>query len=304
MFARILTGFVTGALAGVLHASVLGFLGLLAVVHWEQILPVLLSILLHVWRGLAWLAVNGFQLFWYAILSIGAVISIIVGWLATTIGDRYQQWKDGLNQPPTSSTQVEQPRTVAPLSQPSQPVARLGSHGSDSAGRKYEMEFALITTDCLWTHNASTDVVCFDKSNPPKRMPFEPILAEATSHFRNAQQLIVIGTASRDRDPRTLPRNEVLAASRVRQLGQWIREREQFQKEITLFNFGQFTAIRCPRCSESDPSWQRPIIIAGIYFQDRSIDVPSALEDALKKHPTRLPQREWYSRYDIIAPSE
>lgn len=116
--------------------------------------------------------------------------------------------------------------------------------------------------------------------------------AEVREGLGRWPEVIAVGVASQEGD---MEEEEKRAEQRGRTQARLVGDIVSPLTGIWVLNLGQYNT-RCNAASAADTSWQRPVLMIGVRFQDPGVALAQALENAMSGK-SNIPGRDCYSSF-------
>jgi hypothetical protein len=185
------------------------------------------------------------------------------------------------------------PRVEAPVHRWGEAVV-FPIEGRDLAGRKASFDLLLMPKDYTWVLGSSSEL-SFRGAPLSEAAAIEKIFTpEVRDGLSHSPEVIAVGVASQEGG---LKSENERAGRRARTQAQLIAKSVSPLTRIWVLNLGRYNEA-CNAASAGDTSWQRPVIIVGVRFQDRGVVLAQALENAISGK-SNVPSRECYSSFDM-----
>ena len=166
--------------------------------------------------------------------------------------------------------------------------------GKDSQGQAATFDFIMLTNEFTWVKGSTSQVISGDKVIPEAEVAHRVLTQQVRDSLGSASDLIAVGLASQEGE-RT--QEEARALDRARTVSQWIAKVSKPEMALWTLTLGQYDKA-CKEQEDTDSSFERPVIFAGVRSKADGVNLQEALADAISDHDN-LPSRGCYSRFDL-----
>lgn len=111
----------------------------------------------------------------------------------------------------------------------------------------------------------------------------------------HSPEVIAVGAASQEGD---LENEQERAERRAKTQAQLIVKSVSPLTRVWTLNLGRYS-VDCNTANTGDTSWQRPVMLVGVRFQQPGVVLAQALENAISGK-SNVPSRECYSSFDMV----
>jgi hypothetical protein len=181
------------------------------------------------------------------------------------------------------------------------PVLRWGEavvfsiDGFDRAGRKASFDLVLMPKDYTWALGSSTELAVGGETLSEAEAITKVFSAEVREGLAHSPEIIAVGVASQEGE---LESEQERAERRAKAQAQLIAKSVSPLTKIWALNLGRFS-VACATPNSVDTSWQRPVMLVGVRFQQSGVVLAQALENAFSGK-SNIPSRECYSSFDMV----
>jgi hypothetical protein len=166
--------------------------------------------------------------------------------------------------------------------------------GKDSQGQPATFDFILLTNEFTWMKGSTSQVISGDKVIPEAEAADRVLTQQVRDSLASASDLIAVGLASSEGE-RT--QEEARALDRAKTVSNWISKVSKPEMALWTLTLGQYDKA-CKGQEDTDSSFERPVIFAGVRSKAEGANLQEALADAISGHDN-LPSRDCYSRFDL-----
>ena len=166
--------------------------------------------------------------------------------------------------------------------------------GKDSQGQPATFDFIMLTNEFTWVKGSTTQVISGDKVIPETEAADRVLTQQVRDSLSSASDLIAVGLASSEGE-RT--QEEARALDRAKTVSHWMSKVSKPEMALWTLTLGQYDKA-CKEQEDTDSSFERPVIFAGVRSKADGANLQEALADAISGHDN-LPSRGCYSRFDL-----
>ena len=166
--------------------------------------------------------------------------------------------------------------------------------GKDSQGQPATFDFIMLTNEFTWVKGSTSQLISGDKVIPEAEAANRVLTQQVRDSLASASDLIAVGLASQEGE-RT--QEEARALDRAKTVSRWITKASKPEMALWTLTLGQYDRA-CKEQEDSDSSFERPVIFAGVRSKAEGVNLQEALADAISGHDN-LPSRDCYSRFDL-----
>ena len=166
--------------------------------------------------------------------------------------------------------------------------------GKDSQGQPATFDFIMLTNEFTWAKGSTSQVISGDKVIPEAEAAHRVLSQQVRDSLASASDLIAVGLASQEGE-RT--QEEARALDRAKTVSHWMSNFSTPEMALWTLTLGQYDKA-CKAQEDSDLSFERPVIFAGVRAKADGVNLQEALADAISGHDN-LPSRGCYSRFDL-----
>jgi hypothetical protein len=166
--------------------------------------------------------------------------------------------------------------------------------GKDSQGQPATFDFIMLTNEFTWAKGSTSQVISGDKVIPEAEAAHHVLSQQVRDSLASASDLIAVGLASQEGE-RT--QEEARAFERAKTASRWMSSVSKPETALWTLTLGQYDKA-CKGQEDSDSSFERPVIFAGVRSKADGVNLQEALADAISNHDN-LPSRGCYSRFDL-----
>jgi len=166
--------------------------------------------------------------------------------------------------------------------------------GKDSQGQPATFDFIMLTNEFTWVKGSTSQVISGDKVIPEADVAHRVLTQQVRDSLASASDLIAVGLASQEGE-RT--QEEARALDRAKTVSRWITKVSKPELALWTLTLGQYDKA-CKEQEDTDSSFERPVILAGVRSKADGVNLQEALANAISGHDN-LPSRDCYSRFDL-----
>ena len=166
--------------------------------------------------------------------------------------------------------------------------------GKDSQGQPATFDFIMLTNEFTWVKGSTSQVISGDKVIPEAEAAERVLTQQVRDSLASASNLIAVGLASSEGE-RT--QEEARALDRAKTVSRWMSKVSKPEIVLWTLTLGQYDKA-CKELEDTDSSFERPVIFAGVRYKADGANLQEALADAISGHDN-LPSRGCYSRFDL-----
>ena len=166
--------------------------------------------------------------------------------------------------------------------------------GKDSQGQPATFDFIMLTNEFTWVKGSTSQVISGDKVIPEAEAAERVLTQQVRDSLASASDLIAVGLASSEGE-RT--QEEARALDRAKTVSRWMSKVSKPEIALWTLTLGQYDKA-CKEQEDTDSSFERPVIFAGVRSKADGANLQEALADAISGHDN-LPSRGCYSRFDL-----
>ena len=166
--------------------------------------------------------------------------------------------------------------------------------GKDGQGQPATFDFIMLTNEFTWAKGSTSQVISGERVIPEAEVAHRVLTREVRDSLESASDLIAVGLASQEGE-RT--QEEARALERAKTVSRWMAKVSKPEMALWTLTLGQYDKA-CKEQEDSDSSFERPIIFAGVRSRADGVNLQEALADAVSGHDN-LPSRGCYSRFDL-----
>lgn len=166
--------------------------------------------------------------------------------------------------------------------------------GKDSQGQPAAFDFIMLTNEFTWVKGSTSQLISGDKVIPEAEAAHRVLSQQVRDSLASASDLIAVGLASQEGE-RT--QEEARALDRAKTVSRWMSKVSKPEMALWTLTLGQYDKA-CKEQEDSDSSFERPVIFAGVRSKADGVNLQEALGDAINGHDN-LPSRGCYSRFDL-----
>lgn len=166
--------------------------------------------------------------------------------------------------------------------------------GKDSQGQPATFDFIMLTNEFTWAKGSTSQVISGDRVIPEAEVAHRVLSQQVRDSLASASDLIAVGLASQEGE-RT--QEEARARDRAKTVSRWMSRFSKPEMALWTLTLGQYDKA-CKAQEDSDSSFERPVIFAGVRSKADGVNLQEALADAISGHDN-LPSRGCYSRFDL-----
>jgi hypothetical protein len=166
--------------------------------------------------------------------------------------------------------------------------------GKDSQGQPATFDFIMLTNEFTWAKGSTSQVISGDRVIPEAEAAHRVLSQQVRDSLASASDLIAVGLASQEGE-RT--QEEARAFERAKTVSHWMSKFSKPEMALWTLTLGQYDKA-CKGQEDSDSSFERPVIFAGVRSKADGVNLQEALADAISGHDN-LPSRGCYSRFDL-----
>ena len=149
--------------------------------------------------------------------------------------------------------------------------------GVDKAGRRASFDVLVLTKEFTWVRGSAGLVVKGDVALTDADIASTVFTPDVRNGLGRSPDVIAVGVASQEgvaniEKDRALKRSETAA--------RWLAGAMPGETRIWKLTLGQYQ-LACATPDAADTSWQRPLMIIGVRWQDKDANIPEALADAM-----------------------
>ncbi len=166
--------------------------------------------------------------------------------------------------------------------------------GKDSQGQPATFDFIMLTNEFTWVKGSTSQLISGDKVIPEADVADRVLTQQVRDSLESASDLIAVGLASQEGE-RT--QEEARALDRAKTVSRWMSKVSKPEMALWTLTLGQYDRA-CKEQEDSNSSFERPVIFAGVRSKADGVNLQEALADAISGHDN-LPSRGCYSRFDL-----
>jgi hypothetical protein len=166
--------------------------------------------------------------------------------------------------------------------------------GKDKQGRAASFDFIMLTNEYTWVIGSTNELVSGGATIPEAEAAERVLTQQVRDSLSSASDLIGVGLASSEGEREA---EEARALDRSKTVVGWITKVSKPETALWTLTLGQYSKD-CKGQEDSDTSFERPVIFAGVRSRAEGAELGEALADAISGHDN-LPSRECYSRFDL-----
>jgi hypothetical protein len=166
--------------------------------------------------------------------------------------------------------------------------------GKDGEGQPATFDFIMLTNEFTWVKGSTSQVISGEKVIPEAEAAHRVLTQEVRDSLESASDLIAVGLASQEGER---IQEEARALERAKTVSRWMAKVSKPEMALWTLTLGQYDKA-CKEQEDSDSSFERPIIFAGVRSKADGVNLQEALADAVSGHDN-LPSRGCYSRFDL-----
>jgi len=166
--------------------------------------------------------------------------------------------------------------------------------GKDSQGQPATFDFIMLTNEFTWAKGSTSQVISGDRVIPEAEAAHRVLSQQVRDSLASASDLIAVGLASQEGE-RT--QEEARAFERAKTVSRWMSSVSKPEIALWTLTLGQYDKA-CKGQEDSDSSFERPVMFAGVRSKADGVNLQEALGDAISGHDN-LPSRGCYSRFDL-----
>lgn len=193
---------------------------------------------------------------------------------------------------PFVQTEVK-PLVAAEPERQTQSTLIFAIEGRDKRGLQGTFDVVVAKKEFLWVRGSSDELEKEGRVLSGDSLANEVLDAEVKAGLTNAKEIIAVGTASQEGDPR----EELLRAGRRAERTAELLGAAIPGIPISSLNLGQYREL-CPSCDKGGTNWQRPFMVIAVKDLAEGANLSEALADAMTGKQ-KLPSPASYSAFEL-----
>lgn len=166
--------------------------------------------------------------------------------------------------------------------------------GRDKWGRQGLFDVVVARKNFLWVRGSSSRLEKDGIILSGDEIVRDVFDRDVRGGLRTALEVVAVGMASQEGDPRKEIRRAGRRAKRTAELVQRVVSRDM---PVSTLNLGQFRAS-CEHCEAPQTNWQRPFVVIAVRELDHGTNLTEALGDALTSQ-AKLPPPDSYTTFRL-----
>jgi hypothetical protein len=163
----------------------------------------------------------------------------------------------------------------------------------DAMAKKAKFEISIISRECCWAYESTTDVVLNGKPIELTSFFQTPGLQ---ARFKEAKDIIAIGAAS---EQGSTEREYKRSAERANQLVHWLRQAAT-PESVNLWTLSLGKHDNAGHLDKEESANQRSIVIVSVIDKDEDVNLKAALRNALESCEALPFPITKYPKFDLV----
>ncbi len=166
--------------------------------------------------------------------------------------------------------------------------------GFDKAGKRASFDVLVLTKDYTWVRGSSDTLAKGETNLNETDVAREIFTNDVKNGLGRSSDVIAVGVASQEG---TAVAEKARASRRSEAAAKWLLTAMPPATRVWTLSLGQYH-LACTIADIEDTSWQRPLMIIGVRWQDPGVNVGEALADAMTGK-SNVPSPACYSDFAL-----